>query len=68
MSAMGFDSVEFTKKTTKPLEDQFWDQFDGLYELTEATLKEDMPVLITDPTNKAAIEAMMNEAQEQIAE
>jgi hypothetical protein len=68
MSAMGFDAVEFNTKTTRPLEEQFWEQFDGLYELTEASLKEDMPVLITDPTNKAAIEALMTDSQEQIAE
>lgn len=68
MSAMGFDAIEFDNKTTRPMEEQFWAQFDGLYELTEATLKEDMPVLVTDPNNKAAIEALMANDQEQLEE
>merc|ERR1712127_245801 len=37
MSALGMDAVEFNFKSAEPLEEQFWQQFDGMYELTEAS-------------------------------
>lgn len=65
MSAMGFDAVEFNNKTTQPLEDQFWDQFDGLYDLTEDGLRENIPLLITDPNNRAAVDALVASAKQE---
>jgi len=62
---MGFDAVEFNNKTTQPLEDQFWDQFDGLYDLTEDGLRENIPLLITDPNNRAAVDALVASAKQE---
>ena len=66
MSALGMDAVEFNFKTAEPLEHQFWEQFDGMYELTEASMKEDLPMIVTDPSNRAAIEAILSQDQEKL--
>ncbi len=66
MSALGMDAVEFNFKTAEPLEHQFWEQFDGMYELTEASMKEDLPMIVTDPSNRAAIEATLSQDQEKL--
>jgi len=51
MTTMGLDAVEFNDKTAMPTEEQFWSQFDGVYELTEAELKRELPNIVTDPSN-----------------
>lgn len=66
MSALGLDAVEFNFKTTEPLEDQFWKQFDGMYELSEGGLKADLPLIATDPNDKAAIEAVLAQHQDKL--
>jgi len=66
MSAMGLDAVEFNTKSTEPLEDQFWTQFDGMYDLTEAKMKDDIDLFVTDPTNQAKVEAIMAQHQERL--
>jgi len=66
MSAMGLDNVEFNFKSTQPLEDQFWNQFDGMYELSEEGMKSDLPIMVTDPSNRAAVEAIIAQQQEKL--
>jgi len=51
MDTMGLGAVEFNDKTAMPTEEQFWSQFDGVYELTEAELKRELPNIVTDPSN-----------------
>jgi hypothetical protein len=58
MDAMGLDAIEFNDKTAQPIEEQFWEQFDGVFGLTEAGLKEDLPYFVTDPSNQAKVEAL----------
>jgi len=66
MSALGFNNIKFNHHSTEPLEDQFWKQFDALYELTEAGMKEDLEVLTVDPNNRAAVQALMDKHQDKI--
>lgn len=59
MEALGFDAMEIdTSNTAKPAHQQFWEQFDEIFELTEATMREDLDTFIADPTNRAKFEAM----------
>ena len=66
MKAMGMDAVEFNHKSAEPLVEQFWTQFDGMFDLTEAGMKEDLPLIVTDPNNRAALEAVLNQHQEKL--
>lgn len=59
MAAIGLDAVEFDPYTAEPVVDQFWTQFDINFDLTEAGMHENLDVLITDPGNQAAVEALM---------
>jgi hypothetical protein len=61
MNALGFETMEFDDKTAMPMEDQFWDQFDGIYSLTEAGMKAELPNMITDPQNRIAVQALLAE-------
>lgn len=36
MNALGFENIQFDRKTAQPYEEQFWEQFDAVYNLTEA--------------------------------
>jgi hypothetical protein len=63
---MGLDAVEFNTKSAAPLEEQFWAQYDGIYELTEAKMKKDLPLFVTDPSNQAKVEAILAQQQAQL--
>ncbi len=58
-TALGFNNIELSDKTAEPYEEQFWNGFDGLYNLTEAELKQDLQLIVTDPNNRAKVEALM---------
>lgn len=66
LAAMGFDTMEFTIKSSKPLEEQFWEQFDGMYELTETEMKSDLELFVTDPNNRSKVEALIASRQAQL--
>lgn len=59
MEAMGFDTMEFNHLSAEPLEEQFWNQFDGMYDLTELQMKEDLHLIVTDPSNRTKVEALL---------
>ena len=59
MEALGLHRVEISRKTAEPYESQFWDQFDVIMELTEEGLARELPVFITDPANKAKVDALI---------
>lgn len=56
---MGLDAIEFNHNSAQPLEEQFWEQFDGVFNLTEAEMRSDLPLFITDPNNRARVEALI---------
>ncbi len=59
MDALGLGKFEVDKKTAQPYEEQFWDQYDVIMELSEEGLKRELPAFVTDPSNKAKVEALI---------
>ena len=59
LSALGFDNIQFDTHTAEPLEEQFWQQFDGLYQLSEHELRQDLHLIVLDPSNRAKVEALL---------
>jgi hypothetical protein len=61
MNAIGLGQIEFNPHTSaEPNEDAFWNQFDIIYQLSEESMQEELPQFVTDPSNRAAVEALMN--------
>lgn len=60
MEALGLNKTDINRKTAQSFEDQFWDQFDVIMELTEDGLARELPAFITDPSNKAKVEALIS--------
>lgn len=59
MDTMGLGAVEFDNLTARPTEEQFWKQFDGVYELNEAEMKRELPNIVTDPANLEKVNALL---------
>jgi len=59
LETMGLGAIEFDPHTAQPVEEQFWDQFDGVFALNEVEMKEELPNFITDPNNRAKVEALL---------
>lgn len=55
LDALRLGDVEFSNNTSMPSEEQFWQQFDGIYQMTEKEMRKDLPFFITDPANRAKI-------------
>lgn len=66
MNSIGLDTMDFNSCSAQPAEEQFWEQFDGLFKLSEATMRDELPVFVTDPNNRAAVEALLGGAEAQI--
>jgi len=56
---MGLNDIEIERKTAMPYEEQFWDQIDDIFGLTEEKLHEDLPYFVVDPSNQAKVEALL---------
>ena len=59
MEALGLDNIEFDDRTARPYEEQFWESFDILLELSEEELLRELPSIVIDPSNKAKVEALL---------
>jgi hypothetical protein len=59
MTAIGMTEIPLSKLTAEPFEIQFWNNFDGQFNLTEIQMREELPYFITDPTNRMKVEAIM---------
>lgn len=59
MEALGLGGVEIDRKSAEPYEQQFWEQYDVIFELTEDGLVRELPSFVTDPSNKAKVEALI---------
>lgn len=59
--------VKFTKHTSMPVEEQFWQQYDGFYQLTEKSMRKELPNFITDPSNLAKVQAMLQDGGDSAA-
>ncbi len=59
MEKLGLDHIQIDRKSAQPYEEQFWDQYDVLQELTEEEMKRELPAFVTDPSNQAKVEALI---------
>ena len=67
MEALGLNEISLDKTTAEDYESQFWSNFDGVYNLTEVTMREEIPYFITDTSNRMKVEAIMEgRAAEQV--
>ena len=62
LSAMKLDNVTFNKQTAMPVEEQFWQQYDGIYGLTEKSMRAALPEFVSDPNNQAKVNALLEGA------
>ena len=62
LEVLGMGKFEITQKTSMPVEEQFWQQFDGTNRLTEASMRKELPKFITDPANLAKVQALLEES------
>jgi hypothetical protein len=60
LNAIGMTQIPLSNLTAEPYETQFWNNFDGQFNLTEIQMREELPYFITDPTNRMKVEAIMN--------
>jgi len=59
LDIMGLGAIDFNDKSAQPMEEQFWEQFDGVFALTETEMRRELPNIITDPANQAKVEALL---------
>jgi hypothetical protein len=59
MEKLCLNHIQIDNKTAQPYEEQFWDQFDMIMELSEEGMLKELPAMITDPANKARVEALI---------
>jgi hypothetical protein len=60
LKALGIGEIEFDHTTAKPVEEQFWASFDTVYNLSEKDMREKLPYFVTDPNNRAKVEALLS--------
>lgn len=53
--ALGLDNIDLNFNSSEPHEDQFWTQFDGLFELSENEMRKQLPHIVVDPNNHAKV-------------
>lgn len=53
----GLDKVTFANNTSTHPEEQFWAQFDQIYDVKESDLMEHLPLFVADSRSRAKIEA-----------
>lgn len=59
MTAIGMNDVAIDLNTAQDPESQFWSNVHGTFNLTEQGLKENLAIMITDPSNLMKVEAIM---------
>lgn len=60
LGVVGMNVIPLSNLTAEPYETQFWNNFDGQFNLTEIQMREDLPYFITDPSNRLKVEAIMD--------
>lgn len=67
MTAIGMNEISMDVHTAEEFETQFWNNLDGVYNLNEASLREEIPYFVTDTSNRMKVEAIMEgRAQEAV--
>ena len=58
MTAVGMNHA-VNLNTAEDPETQFWSNVDGTFQLSEAGMKKDLAIMITDPNNRMKVDAIM---------
>lgn len=58
---LNLDHIDIDRNSARPYEEQFWEQYDIIQELNEEEFRKDLPLLVTDPSNKAKVEALLED-------
>ena len=59
LEKLGLGKIDIDRTTSNPPECQFWEQFDILMELSEEEMIKELPTFVTDPNNRAKVEALI---------
>jgi hypothetical protein len=65
LKGMDLGHVSISKTTATPPEEQFWLQVDEELELTEVSMRQSLPLFISDPSNRAKVEALLAEGDDE---
>lgn len=60
MDKLGLGLIELDKKTAQPYDQQFWEQFDIIMQLSEEEMRQELPNFIADSSNKAKFDALLS--------
>lgn len=63
LAAVGLGDFEASRLTAEAFDSQFWTHFDGHFDLTEISMREELPNLIANPANRMKVEAIIEETQ-----
>ena len=66
MDAVGLNAYPLDRKTAEPFEHQFWSSLDGHLQLTEASMRAELPA-ITGPSGGMKAEAIMGGETQRLA-
>lgn len=67
-NALNLNLIEFNTNSAQPYEEQFWEQFDAVFQLTEDTMRQELPYFVTDPTDLDKVNALFKNESSQVAE
>lgn len=59
LDRLGLGRINIDTTSANPYEHQFWEQFDVLFELNEQEMHKELPAIVTDPNNRAKVEALL---------
>lgn len=59
MTAIGMNKVAIDLNSAEDPESQFWTNVNGTFALSEEGMKSDLAIMITDPSNRMKMEAIM---------
>lgn len=62
-NALGLNKMQFNKKSSEPVEEQFWKHFDLMFNVTETGMRKALPHFCVDPNNRAKVEALLHQQQ-----
>jgi len=58
MTAINMNLREINKKTSRPLEQQFWNNFEGINKVNEAAMLEALPQFVPELSNQQVARAI----------
>ena len=59
MTAIGANEFSINLNSAEDPESQFWGNVDASFKLSEEGMKENLAIMITDPSNRMKVEAIM---------